>query len=88
MELLTQTQQLVQSLKADKDMAQPYKNFAVSDAIRLLALIEAGLRRTNAKPPADLLQPAAKLDANLQPIQAGCICPPAGRRADCPIHHT
>lgn len=77
MDIPTTMQALITALKADKQMAQPYKNFAVSDAIRLQAVINQGMRVTNMVPPAGALpdQPAT------------CICPPTGgRRVDCPQH--
>ena len=73
-----QTEQLIEGLKADKSIAQPWKNYAISDASRLLAIIEKGKRVTNRTPPPEMPQ---------HEEVAGCTCQP-GRKADvsCPVH--
>lgn len=80
MDVQKQTEQLISDLKADKSIAQPWKNYAVSDAMRLLAVIEKGKRVTNRTPPPDVA-------AKAQQSQAGCTCEP-GKKAsvNCPVH--
>lgn len=76
MDIPTIMQSLIDALKADKTIAQPYRNFAVSDAIRLQAVISTGRTITTK------VMPAGAISETSDP----CICPPAGRRVDCPIH--
>jgi hypothetical protein len=78
MDIPTIMQHLIDELKADKQMAQPYRNYAVSDAIRLQAVIRQGMVTTN------MVMPSGAISDSQQ--NGSCICPPAGRRVDCPIH--
>jgi hypothetical protein len=81
MDSTKQIQSLLDALQADKTMAQPWKNYAISDARRLQALIEIGLSTTNRVPPPDLPQPKVEVASN------GCMCPPGGKRnVNCPVH--
>lgn len=81
MDVTKQIQSLIDSLKAEKSMAQPWKNYAVSDAIRLQAVIAQGLSSSNQKPPPEFLH------KNEGAAVAGCTCVP-GQKASvhCPVH--
>lgn len=93
---------LLEALQADTTLEQPYKNFAIADTKRLLAVIHEGLigREALAQTEHDIT-PAAQpnhaqsvseiLDAKRFPVPrpVSCICSddmPA--RKDCPVHGT
>lgn len=66
---------LIEALDADKTIAQPYKNYAKSDALRLEAVIEKGIVTTNIKPP----EP--------RPATMVCFCLPGQKpNHNCPVH--
>lgn len=81
MDVTKQIQQLIVDLKADKSIAQPWKNYAISDASRLQAVIEQGKRSTNQTPPPEVAAQAQRGAVD------GCICTP-GKKAsvNCPVH--
>jgi hypothetical protein len=83
MDITKQMQSLIDSLKADKTMAQPYKNYAISDALRLQAVIERGVGTTNQKPPdgINLDKPPERM------AEGGCTCDPNQKPfVNCPVH--
>lgn len=65
-------QNLIDTLKADKTLAQPWKNYAMSDAMRLQAVIAM----------------AGQAPASQHPATShGCICLPGQKaQASCPVH--
>jgi len=67
---------LMDAMKADKDLSQPIKNYALSDAVRLQAVIRMAKINTNLQPPAGIPTTAA-----------GCTCPFGVISATCPVHH-
>ena len=73
--------EIVDVLKADKAVVQPWKNYALKAANEMQAFVRMGLTTTNRQPPDAPVFPRPK------PI--GCICtddmPP---RRDCPVHGT
>lgn len=88
--------QLIEALKADKGLAQPYKNYLISDAKRLQVAVRGTKTMAMEKAPADVLAEAGTGDAPLPmqfagPMTSGtagqCVCttgmPP---RKDCPVH--
>lgn len=81
MESKTAITKLIEALRADKTMVQPYKNYALSDALRLEAVIEKGLGTTMRKPPEDMVI------TNPQVALGNCICTPGQKpAAHCPVH--
>lgn len=85
---------LAEKTKKDAGLAQPHKNYCLSDLERLHALYDRAGRITNAKPPAGMLEgsqndQAAKLN---EPVMSesgqSCPCTEAGGKpqAHCPIH--
>jgi hypothetical protein len=71
-------QEIIDVIKADKSLAQPYKNFAVSDGLRWKAVVAAARNTTNREAPDDM--PTMQFDA------PKCTCTELGRRKDCPVH--
>lgn len=74
-------QALISALDADKTMLQPYKNYALSDAKRLQALIEYDPVRPATAPSSGTLM------SQTMPSASGCICTPGQKaHASCPAH--
>jgi hypothetical protein len=71
-------QEIIDVIKADKSLAQPYKNFAVSDGLRWKAVVAAARNTTNREAPDDL--------PIMQFAGPECICTEFGKRKDCPVH--
>lgn len=68
-------QSLIEALDADKTMLQPYKNYALSDAKRLQALIEYNPT------------PKPTVPAHPATTSGGCICTLGQKaHASCPVH--
>lgn len=69
---------MIAAIKADKDLMQPYKNYAVADAHRLQAVIRMARTTTMQKPPEGSY-------GNPKPDQ--CICGSnVVANPRCPIH--
>src|SRR5438067_6521027 len=72
---------IITVMEADKNLKLPYKNYAIADAWRLLAVIRMAIDVPAALPPDAPVFP--------RPHPLGCICaddmPP---RKDCPVHGT
>lgn len=75
--------EMVGSLQSDKTLMQPYKNYAVSDARRLQAVIRMAKTTTNIKPPEDMPAPAGRFPS---PRPETCTCPPLAIDPKCPVH--
>lgn len=79
MDVPTQIQSLIDEAKADKSIAQPWRNYGLKHLHEALADFEKGMRTSNQVPPPEAVNPP--------PQQAVCICPPGGKRnANCPVH--
>lgn len=87
--------QMINELKADKSIAQPWKNYATSDLLRVQAVIRMGKTVTKQEPPADMQigdpKNPAMAFAGPKPEQrfigGPCICQPdMPPRLDCPMH--
>lgn len=84
--------QLIEALKDDQSLAQPYKNYLISDAKRLQIAIRGAKTIAFNQPPPDMPEPNGTTSP--QPMQfAGpsttgvCVCTPGmPRRRDCPVH--
>jgi hypothetical protein len=70
---------LIEHIKADKSIVQPWRNDAIANMRRAVAFIDKGLTTA----PAHLVQTAER---DGQPVMSLCTCPPGGRRKDCPVH--
>lgn len=67
---------LIERLGQDKSLMQPYKNYAISDAKRLHALIRMAGSSTQLEPPVGT-------QLGINPV---CSCPAGGLRKTCAIH--
>jgi hypothetical protein len=72
----------------DKAIIQPWRNYAQSDARRLLALVHEGQSKTNMKPPVG--ESLTLNDLNNYTVQDvnefnGCTCA-TDLRKNCPVH--
>lgn len=72
---------LVEAIKADKLLMQPFKNYAVSDLLRVQAVVRMARQTTNQKPPEDAV-------ANVKKEFGLCICPEGAIDKNCPRHGT
>src|SRR5438270_836185 len=68
-------QELVDVLKADKSIVQPWRNYAIKHFQEGLADVHMGKTTTN-----------RELDGNLP--ETTCTCPPGGIKRTCPLHGT
>lgn len=66
---------LVAAIKDDKTLVQPFKNYAMSDAQRLQAVIRMAKTTANITPPAGTSSTASQ-----------CICSIGVRDTRCPVH--
>jgi hypothetical protein len=81
MDITKQIQSVIDALKADKSIAQPWRNYAVSDASRLLAVVEKGLKTSNLTPPPEVQSGTS------EPTVDTCTCTPGGKlNVNCPVH--
>ena len=62
---------LINDLKTNTDVIQPYKNYAVSDLLRVQAVIRMGKTTSNLTPPTN---------------DQTCTCPFPGRDVNCLVH--
>ena len=70
---------LIEHIKADKGIVQPWRNKAISRMEEATAFIRMGLTTTYREPdgPAPMKFAGPKLE---------CICTELGKRKDCPFH--
>jgi hypothetical protein len=65
----------IEQMKLDKDVAQPWRNKAISRMQEAQAFIHMGLTVTNRKP-----------DDEDWVENFACTCPAGGIKRDCPVH--
>lgn len=63
-----------EQIKNDKDIVQPWRNYALKALNEVQAYTHIGLSTTNRKVE------------DLPVMQASCTCPEGGLRRDCPVH--
>lgn len=68
---------IIDAMKTDKAIAQPWKNYATSDLLRVQAIIRMGLTTTNMQPPAGTPTTARQ-----------CTCTIGVMSPNCPVHGT
>jgi len=68
---------LVEAIKADKSLMQPFKNYATSDLLRVQAVVRMANQTTLLEPPIDAVKGFDKPD---------CSCPEGAIDVHCPIH--
>ncbi len=80
---------LVEAIKADKSIIQPWRNKAVARAEECQAFVRMGLTTASAKVgtnyPMSLDPQSPPWEANLKSAN-DCICPPGAVDDQCPIH--
>lgn len=67
---------LIEAMKTDKRFDPKIRNYAMSDAVRLQAVIRMGLTTTNREP----------MGEELEESNTGCNCPSGTISKSCPIH--
>ena len=72
-------QTLIDAIKADKAIVQPWRNYAIKHLMETQAHIRMGKTTTHRSPD----EPAPMQFAAPKPT---CICTEMGRRKDCPVH--
>jgi len=86
--------EMLAAIKADKSLAQPWKNYAASDLARVQAVIRMAKNTVNKTPPEGQrvdagtanVGPYTPMDIAPGELPAGCICPLGAESADCPVH--
>lgn len=73
---------LIEAVKADKDIAQPWRNKVVSRLDEVQAILEKGQRMTNIKPPVGTPEPLHTPTG--EPMN--CVCPEGAIDTACPVH--
>src|SRR5256885_8922242 len=80
-------QELVDVLKADKSIVQPWRNYAIKHFQEGLADVHMGKATTNREPVEyDVSYPGGKDGEALYTPK--CTCPPGGIKRTCPLHGT
>jgi len=79
--------ELIDGLKADTKLAQPYKNYLLSDAKRLQVSIRGTQTIAIQQPPPDIANQPAPMQFAGPGTAGSCIClPDMPPRKDCPVH--
>lgn len=68
---------LVEAIKADKSLIQPFKNYAASDLLRVQAIVRMAKQTSLLEPPIDAVTGFDNPD---------CTCPSGAIDKQCPIH--
>lgn len=78
---------LIEHIKADKGIVQPWRNKAVARMEEAMAFIRMGLSTTNREAPSDNTETKDYYSSfvNTGPATT-CNCPTGGIRRDCPVH--
>jgi len=77
----SQINQIVERLKTDKTVVQPWRNKAVARLQEAQAFVRMGQTTTYQSPN--------KVTGDNEPPVAGvCTCPPGALDQDCPVHKT
>lgn len=82
----------IELMNADKSLAQPWKNYAISDARRALALLkmaDASIHTSNRESPSDAARNGQEGNVAGETMDfMSCICPdPVNDKApNCPVH--
>jgi len=85
--------EMLAAIKADKSLAQPWKNYASSDLARVQAVIRMAQTATNLKPPegyGTVVSGSAEGTSVLRDDRGyslACTCMTGAIDVSCPVHH-
>lgn len=74
---------LVEAIKADKALVQPFKNYATSDLLRVQAVVRMAKQTTQQQAPVELKTTGA---SGIAAMQSHCWCPIGAVDNACPVH--